>query len=92
MQFSLRWLHKREKPVLCHLEHISSGDVDAGLDATEAHDTSVKPLPDERRSIFDMGTSLFSGGNSFFSIPNSWSGFEADTLRRHHRLGNPGDG
>jgi hypothetical protein len=47
--------HKSKKPMLCDLEHISSGDVDAGLDTAEAHDTSVKPLPDQRRSIFDTG-------------------------------------
>jgi len=47
--------HKGEKPMLCDLEHISSWDVDAGLDTTEAHDTSVKPLPDQRGSIFDTG-------------------------------------
>jgi hypothetical protein len=47
--------HKGEKPMLCDLEHISSWDVDAGLDTTEAHDTSVKPLLDQRGSIFDTG-------------------------------------
>jgi hypothetical protein len=47
--------HRRKKPMLCDLKHISSRDVDAGLDTTETHDTSVKPLPDQRRSIFHTG-------------------------------------
>jgi hypothetical protein len=34
-----------------HLEHICSRNIDAGLNASQTHDTSIKPLPDERRPI-----------------------------------------
>src|SRR5512139_3767539 len=35
------------------LEHIRSRDIDAGLDAAEAHDAPVEPLPDQRGPVFD---------------------------------------
>jgi hypothetical protein len=46
-------LHMGDEAMFCHLEDICPWDIEAGLDATEAHDTSIKPLPDQRGSIGD---------------------------------------
>jgi len=53
--------HKREKPVFCDLEHISSGDVDTGLDTAKTHDTSIRPLPNQRGSVFKSWPFNFFG-------------------------------
>jgi hypothetical protein len=51
--------HIRGKTMLCHLKHIRSWHIHAGLDAAETHHTSIKPLPDQRSSIGDGGKLSF---------------------------------
>jgi hypothetical protein len=41
--------------MLRHLEHIGSWNVDAGVDASQTHHTSIEPLLDQRGSIVWMG-------------------------------------
>ncbi len=55
-------LHMGGIPMLCNLQHIRSWNIDAGLNATEAHDTSIGPLTNQRSSIFEGGTFNFFGG------------------------------
>jgi hypothetical protein len=42
--------------MLRHFQDIRSRNIDTGLDASEAHHTAIKPLMDERRSIWNGGT------------------------------------
>jgi len=44
-------LHMGRKSALRHFEHISTDNLQTGLDAAETHHTSIKPLPDQRSSI-----------------------------------------
>jgi hypothetical protein len=44
-------LHMGRKTTFFHLEHICPRNIDAGLDASKTHDTSIKPLPNQRSSI-----------------------------------------
>jgi len=41
------------KTMFRHLEHVGSWNIDAGLNAPEAHHTPIEPLSDQGRSIFD---------------------------------------
>jgi hypothetical protein len=54
-------LHMGGIPMLCHLQHISPWNINAGLNATEAHDTSIGPLANQRSSIFKRWTFYFFG-------------------------------
>ncbi len=43
-----------------HLQDVCAWYFQAGLDAAKTHDTSIKPLPDERGSVGNLGKfSLF---------------------------------
>jgi hypothetical protein len=44
-------LHMRRKSALRHFKHIGADNFKTGLDATETHDTSIEPLPNQRGSI-----------------------------------------
>jgi hypothetical protein len=58
--FFSKGLHVRRKTMLCHLKDIRPRHIHASLDAAQTHDTSIKPLPDQRGSIGDGGElSLF---------------------------------
>jgi hypothetical protein len=46
-------LHVGDEAMLRHLEDIRPGNIDTGLNAAKTHDTSIKPLPDQRGSIGD---------------------------------------
>jgi hypothetical protein len=54
-------LHVRRISMLCNLQHIRAWDINAGLNTTEAHDTSIGPLMNQRRSIFKGWTFYFFG-------------------------------
>src|SRR4030042_1166970 len=54
-------LHMGGIPMLCHLQHIGSWNINAGLNTTEAHDTSIRPLTNQRGSIFKGWTFNFFG-------------------------------
>ncbi len=46
--------------MLRHFQDVCAGYFQTGLDAAKTHDTSIKPLPDERGSVGDLGEfSLF---------------------------------
>jgi hypothetical protein len=47
--------HMGGEPVFFDLEHICPGNVETGLDASQTHDTSIKPLPNQRGSIGSGG-------------------------------------
>jgi hypothetical protein len=50
--FSNRF-HMGDEAMLCHLEDVRSWYIETGLDAAQAHDASIKPLPNQRGSIGD---------------------------------------
>jgi hypothetical protein len=50
--FSNRF-HMGDEAMLCHLEDVRSWHIETGLDAAQAHDASIKPLPNQRGSIGD---------------------------------------
>jgi hypothetical protein len=52
-------LHMGGISMLCYLQHIGPWNINAGLDAAEAHDTSIKPLPDQGSPIRDGGKLSF---------------------------------
>jgi hypothetical protein len=47
--------------MLRYLQHIGSWNINAGMDATETHHTSVYPLPNQRGSILYGWTFHFLG-------------------------------
>jgi hypothetical protein len=47
--------------MLCHLQNIGSWNINACLDTTETHDTSIWPLMNQRSSIFKGWTFYFFG-------------------------------
>jgi hypothetical protein len=54
-------LHMGGISMFCYLQHIRSWNIDAGLNATEAHDTSIGPLTNEGRAILKGWTLYFFG-------------------------------
>jgi hypothetical protein len=46
-------LHMRDESMVFYLEDIRPRHIEAGLDASKTHDTSIKPLLDQRGSIGD---------------------------------------
>jgi hypothetical protein len=54
-------LHVRRISMLCNLQHIRSWNINAGLNTTEAHDTSIGPLTNEGRAILKRWTLYFFG-------------------------------
>jgi hypothetical protein len=54
-------LHMGGISMLCYLQHIGPWNINAGLDTAEAHDTSIRPLTNQRSSIFEGWTFYFFG-------------------------------
>jgi hypothetical protein len=52
-------LHMGGISMFCYLQHIGPRNIDAGLNATKAHDTSIGPLTNQRSPIFEGGTFNF---------------------------------
>jgi hypothetical protein len=52
-------LHMGDEAMLCHFKDISPRNIDTGLNATETHHTSIKPLSDQ-------GGPIRCGGNFSF--------------------------
>jgi hypothetical protein len=44
-----------------HIEHIGSWNIDAGLNTAKTHDTSIRPLPNQRGSVFKSWPFNFFG-------------------------------
>jgi len=54
-------LHEGGETLLCHFEYIGPWNIDASLNATKAHDTSIHPLPNQGSAIFDGWSFYFFG-------------------------------
>jgi hypothetical protein len=58
-----------DEAMFCHLEDICPWHIEAGLDATEAHDTSIHPLPNQRSAIFYRWSFYFFGDELYMVNP-----------------------
>jgi hypothetical protein len=54
-------LHMGGIPMLGHLKNITPWNINAGLDTTKTHDTSIGPLTNQRSSIFKRWPFHFFG-------------------------------
>jgi hypothetical protein len=62
-------LHMGRIPMLSHLQHIGSWNINAGLDTTKTHDTSIHPLPNQRSAIFYRWSFYFFGDELYMVNP-----------------------